>query len=61
MGSAKPAPVSVPGRLARSYSIFPLWILSPEFTAQLLRPLYYRRILLLADTLDGSRRLGADA
>ena len=30
-----------------------------EFTAQLLLPLYYRRILLLADTPAGSRRLGA--
>jgi hypothetical protein len=30
-----------------------------EFTAQLLLPLYYRRILLLADTPEGSRRLGA--
>jgi hypothetical protein len=29
-----------------------------EFTAQLLLPLYYRRILLLADTPEGSRRLG---
>ena len=30
-----------------------------EFTAQLLLPLYYRRILLLADTPEASRRLGA--
>jgi hypothetical protein len=30
-----------------------------EFTAQLLLPLYYRRILLLADTPEQSRRLGA--
>jgi hypothetical protein len=29
-----------------------------EFTAQLLLPLYYRRILLLADTPEQSRRLG---
>jgi hypothetical protein len=30
-----------------------------EFTAQLLLPLYYRRILLLADTPERSQRLGA--
>lgn len=36
-----------------------LIVADDEFTAQLLLPLYYRRILLLADTPELSRRLGA--
>jgi hypothetical protein len=36
-----------------------LIVADDEFTAQLLLPLYYRRILLLADTPERSRRLGA--
>jgi hypothetical protein len=36
-----------------------LIVADDEFTAQLLLPLYYRRILLLADTPELARRLGA--
>jgi hypothetical protein len=36
-----------------------LIVADDQFTAQLLLPLYYRRILLLADTPESSRRLGA--
>lgn len=35
-----------------------LIVADDQFTAQLLLPLYYRRILLLADTPESSRRLG---